>query len=605
MTAQQRITMRATQDIGGAAGCSVFTTPVSDTVRINLIAPPDGVIPIVFVPGMMGTNLRMSRRRQAELEHDSNIAWRPDFLGDTLALRNADAATRQLNFDPNETEVDRYHITTDGDKFDMTGRETEDADRRHRNVPDGLPDIGLLTSDPVPPPSDAWKSRPHREAASAAQRARWRGWSEVHYGSYGQLLQTLEARLNGMLAIDRYEVDPMWQEAAEPVRDSQGEPVGGAVTGAPDGLAPVGKAPHMWGADCFAPPLRADDILRIGDCWYPVHAMGYNWLECCGVSAQRLARRIEDLIAMYQQHGRRCTKVIIVTHSMGGLVTRALLHPHYGNLHDKVLGVVHNVMPTHGAPAAYKRMRCGFEGMWPVKQVLGATGKHVTPILANAPGLVQLLPAGAHALGWLRVEDEHGRELMRWPSAQGNALEEIYLQPPQAWWRLINPKWINPAGLKPLDRRMSSYEAVLKRLGAAYVFHQYIHETFHPETYASYGNDRYQATFGCVVWRISKGEADGSHPGTWRLLDEDGEGRVTVITPKGTTLTLAVRDPEAPGDGTVPATVAKQVWAKHHFVQQGYEHQLSYQNEAVLASTLYAIARIAQTSDLWKDKCPS
>jgi hypothetical protein len=57
--------------------------------------------------------------------------------------------------------------------------------------------------------------------------------------------------------------------------------------------------------------------------------------------------------------------VIIVTHSMGGLLGRALLHPGYGNmLNDKnvkILGIYHNVMPTMGAASAYKRMRFGFQ----------------------------------------------------------------------------------------------------------------------------------------------------------------------------------------------------------------------------------------------------
>lgn len=56
---------------------------------------------------------------------------------------------------------------------------------------------------------------------------------------------------------------------------------------------------------------------------------------------------------------RECNKVIIVTHSMGGLVARSacVLHGAEG----KVLGVIHGVQPSVGSPAAYWRMKAGFE----------------------------------------------------------------------------------------------------------------------------------------------------------------------------------------------------------------------------------------------------
>jgi alpha-beta hydrolase superfamily lysophospholipase len=54
----------------------------------------------------------------------------------------------------------------------------------------------------------------------------------------------------------------------------------------------------------------------------------------------------------YTAQGFQCEKVIVVTHSMGGLVARALIHPKMGSLKDKVLGIVHGVMPAIGAGAA-------------------------------------------------------------------------------------------------------------------------------------------------------------------------------------------------------------------------------------------------------------
>jgi hypothetical protein len=68
--------------IGGFADVAVVTTPVADKRRIRVRVPPGKIIPIVFLPGIMGSNLRLSRARQQQLKRSDNIAWRPDDAGD-------------------------------------------------------------------------------------------------------------------------------------------------------------------------------------------------------------------------------------------------------------------------------------------------------------------------------------------------------------------------------------------------------------------------------------------------------------------------------------------------------------------------------------------
>ena len=136
--------------------------------------------------------------------------------------------------------------------------------------------------------------------------------------------------------------------------------------------------PATWGATNGNPPLTTDELKKISDAWYPVHAMGYNWLQSNGDSGKKVAQRIRELIAKYQSMKFKCEKVIVVTHSMGGLVGRALVHPDYGNAQDVVAGVIHGAMPATGAAAAYKRIRVGFEGSglmgYIFKKVVGDTG---------------------------------------------------------------------------------------------------------------------------------------------------------------------------------------------------------------------------------------
>ena len=100
----------------------------------------------------------------------------------------------------------------------------------------------------------------------------------------------------------------------------------------------LGVAPQTWQAmrEFKLAPLD-ESMLRqaVTGCWFPVHAMGYNWLRSNKKSGKEIAARIEALIKRYVDQGYQCEKVIVVTHSMGGLVARALIHPDMGNLKEK------------------------------------------------------------------------------------------------------------------------------------------------------------------------------------------------------------------------------------------------------------------------------
>ncbi|WP_444633390.1 lipase family alpha/beta hydrolase [Cupriavidus oxalaticus] len=604
-----RIYLKTGEEIGGRAGATIALTPSADKRRVSLPVPPDRVIPIIFLPGIMGSNLRMSRTRQEDTRRADNIGWRPDDLRDTLSRRKDSPAQRQRNFDPDETEVDRYEITEDADRFDMTGAQTVDSDQRHGNVPDGLPNIGLLMSAPLPPAGEEWKARRGNHESTAAQKARWRGWSEVMFDTYGTVIKLLEGHLNDMLVPSSRELSPTWKQGRK--------------------VKVLGVDPACWGGAGDA--LTEDDILRVSDCWYPVYAMGYNWLQSNGMSARKIARRIDEIIGMYKANKRKCEKVIVVTHSMGGLVARALLHPEYGNAKDKILGIYHGVQPALGAGAAYRRVRAGFEAQTSLsgeltRDVLGRTGKEVTAVFANASGPLELLPSASYPRGWLRLQTWDYRQVMALPIvsdeplkayrddlelhrtlgvskpsapvAVGDPVYDIYGRNPQAWWRLLNPEWINPADRK--YERADPYALAKLRIADALDFHKSIKDLYHPTTYASYGHDSDQKAYGSVTWRADTTDlAPHGDPLMWTLESEDAEGRIVVRTRSGQPLTLRVDPPEDAGDQTVPATASAEAVRGTLFRQTGYEHQDSYKNHLVLASTLYSIIRIANTAEWW------
>jgi hypothetical protein len=586
-----------TQGVGGWAEYTVHMTATSDTVRHDVKLPPRKVIPVIFLPGVMGSNLRLSKERQKKLDRPDNRSWRPDdmvgisgagaLVGGGLAgwYKNASPAQRQLMLDPNETEVEYYHYTESKDRFDPEGAETIEADKRHQNVPDSFEPIPPLLGARAP---SGWKpGRVMKKRESPAQVARWRGWSEVLFaGSYGQMLKVAESHLNNMVI--RGEANPMWK--------------------------PYFADPRTFGAVEAGAALTEQDLKKVAACWYPVHAMGYNYLKSNGVSAQVIANRIRGLVKGYQTRGFKCEEVIIVTHSMGGLLARALIHPKYGDLLNdpavKVLGIYHNVMPTMGAAASYKRMRFGFlEGTGIVAEttasILGIDGKHATAILANAPAGLELLPGSVYGKSWLKVVDGSGREMWSLPNDAGSVCESIYVQPANNWWRLVNPKWVNPGRVD--EKYGGGVDAVIDRLKKAAVFIEDIKTTFHPSSsYGSFCSSSERLSFGEIVFKVTNPEVWDARniklPAVenWQLLNDDAKGTLKVQA-GSRVLTLVLQPPTAPGDQTVPAARSAKHIPGRLFVHgetkdKSYEHQNSYADRDVLASLLYSVVQIAKTA---------
>jgi hypothetical protein len=590
-----------TQGVGGWAEYTVYMTETADKARHDITVPPGKVIPVIFLPGVLGSNLRMSKKRQDELKRTDNRAWRPDDLMDLSGnyevarktgfggwFRNASPAQRQLDFDPENTEVEYYNYTVSKDRFDPEGKETREADKRHQNVPDSLgpipPLLGhRLTQSMAQPDPNRPVQHKHQ---LPAQIARWRGWSEVLFaGPYGQMLKTAEMYLNNMFV--KGQVHSMWKS--------------------------VFADPKTFGATSGTAIAEAD-LKKICNCWYPVHAMGYNFLKSNGESAIVIADRIRGLVRGYQQRGFKCDEVIIVTHSMGGILGRALIHPDYGNLLNdktvKVLGMYHSAMPTLGAAAAYRRMRFGFlekEGITAeyFAEIIAKDGQHATAILANAPGPLELLPAAGYGKDWLKVVDGCGRTVRSWPQGEENSLNSIYLQPQNNWWRLINPDWVNPGNVRFQDG--GGLVNVWKRLGSANRFLNAIETTFHPtHCYASYCASDEHKSYGNLVFKIMNPEVFDSRiitlpsPDTWKLLSDDKKGTMTVQAGQRV-LTLKLQAMDAAGDETVPAERSARKINGTLFPHgkekgSGYEHQGSYANPHVLTSMLYSIVKIATTA---------
>ena len=99
----------------------------------------------------------------------------------------------------------------------------------------------------------------------------------------------------------------------------------------------------------FLNPLKKHDwgpLAKIFE--FPVYAVGYNWTDSNENSGKMLLDRINEIIAEAKGVTGLCEKVILITHSMGGLVARAASELWQGR--SKILGIIHGVQPVTGAP---------------------------------------------------------------------------------------------------------------------------------------------------------------------------------------------------------------------------------------------------------------
>jgi pimeloyl-ACP methyl ester carboxylesterase len=560
-----------------------YCTPKADQLPQRMLIPPKRVLPIVFLPGIMGTNLRMSKARQERMEKSNNVAWRPESNFESVKLANASPETRQLQLDPKETEVDTYDPTNN-----PTGDKKETAYQRHDNVKTGSYYLNVGIDTPLLTDDFPTAKNPKTKE----QKARERGWGEIFYDSYRQLLEMCELNLNApFMALAAKGTPTLWWEKQI-----------------------LGVSPKTWQATPTPALAPLDETMlkeAVTGCWFPVHAMGYNWLKSNKDSGKAIAARIDALIKRYTEQGFQCEKVIVVTHSMGGLVARALIHPAMGNLKDKVLGMVHGVMPATGAGAGYKRMRCGFEGgkLDVASKVCGNLGSEVTAVLGNAQGGLELLPSRAYGNEWLQVR--HKNDLLLSLPRNGDPYEEIY-KVRNKWYGLLNDeKWLNPAHLDD-----NGIELTHRLLDGAKAFHNAIAGTFHEQSYAHYGNDFNHRAWHHVIWDISlhvrPSNIDDvtltkdSLQGELDLNDPTGQSIYTPMPPAKprphgvpVPMKAVLRAAAEAGDQTVPFHSADSQYTsgkfKGIFRQTGYEHQASYSNENALRSTLYSIVQIART----------
>jgi pimeloyl-ACP methyl ester carboxylesterase len=539
------------QPDGSWTGRTVLT-PTALKTRGMFTLPSSKVVPVIVVPGIMGSNLRAAKgpgNPPNKVLKRGEQAWRPPNTSaeGVMALymwRSRDAATRQKVLDGDTLEVD------------------------------GGGEISL--------PLEA------RNYGTTEGEVRDRHWGEVHWDSYGNLLYGLEVWLN-----HTFEMDPLdnvrvvcrhWKQVM-------------ACDAARWGVRSIEK-------------ITEKELEKHAGYYYPVYACGYNWLESCEESAKRLRQRIESTIAFWNKGKRECKQVILVTHSMGGLVARACAK----QIPDRILGVIHGVMPALGAPACYRRIACGTESWSPsngaganveagfVADILGSRPELTMPVMATAPGPLQLLPNHLYPRPWLHVclvsrvnNKDVPRDVAHLPT--GNPYD-LY-RDTQSWYRLIDPKLADPAG--KYKGALGVHEKIRKTIKSAEHFHREVLDTYyHPNTYAFYGADAAHMSFGAVRW-VARDPGAGAVFTESNLRGAALTGyRETVgrrVKVEGrTALDFVPARQDVAGDGTVPpqSGAGPRGKVKQLFEIRGLDHQETFNNEAVLLLTQHLVAKLVQ-----------
>lgn len=521
-------------------------SPESFKVRGALPIRPTRVIPVIFVPGTMGSNLKANSKNKT-LKPNQPV-WRP----------------------PNGP--------VEGYKEVGKWQERKPNDRQNILDPDGaeVDDSGKVEQPP------GWLFND--------TRGKERGWGTVHWKSYGAFLSMLETNLNSTFAYSAHKeqrvVEHHWQDVMKAKRESW-------------------DAPDM-------PALTEDDLLKYAKYQYPVYAVGYNWLQSNEQAAKHLQKRIEEIMAWWNSRKHNCKYVIIVTHSMGGLVVRACVKM----IPDKVLGVIHGVMPAIGTPLAYRRIACGTETTSPSNSardnleagyfadIVGRTAAETMPVMGASPGVLELLPNHRYPERWLKL-CEHGpnkavREMVSLPEGDPYAMYRDF----KPWYRLLDPALCDPA--KRYEGKLGGVIGIVtKAINQAEHFHKnIIDEHYHPNTYVFYGEDGNEMSYGTVRWAMHNQSGHLLTPEqikTAALLDTpEGESRMVKVTGHGAGLEqnrfFTLQPQDAKGDGTVSpksgAAPKGKPGVKRVFKTQGYDHQGSYKDKQMALLTKHLIVKM-------------
>ena len=154
---------------------------------------------------------------------------------------------------------------------------------------------------------------------------------------------------------------------------------------------------------------------------YPVYICAYDWRKDINAIA---ATEVKDIYNKIKEE-QETDEMIIITHSMGGLVAREFLRQN-PQAAQKIKAVIHGVQPVQGAVQFYAYFKCGarhFSAWWDIPgiilaNILGATKKDFAALCSDIPGAIELAPvSNGDKQQWLswdaQLEQEYGMQVQK------------------------------------------------------------------------------------------------------------------------------------------------------------------------------------------------
>ena len=428
------------------------TSPSTNKAGTSVEIPKLDTIPIIFIPGIMGSNLRNKKSKDP--------VWR---IGNY-----AGAAKTVYNQSQKSPAQLQRELNAESSEVDPTGD---------------------LYIDP-------------RGKITSKEAKEERLWGTVHWESYGPTLMFFEGALAN---VQLEEKSKKWYQKADGYQlIAQDDKY------LLDWLSLLSSnEKQTWNPQIGFESIDKNDIEKLKRFNFPVYALGYNWLQSNALSADDIVKTMKSIKAKY---GKNFHKFIVVTHSMGGLVGRNLSKKMAGD----IAGIVHGVMPSVGAPAVYRRLVAGsIEGSgvkdYAAGLVLGKNTEHVTAVLANSQGGLELLPSKDYQIikkdktttpYWLslRGTDEKGTiHVVNLPKS--DPYKEIY-KAHNVWWEMTKDELINPLSKKyPRKTARENFEYLI---GGVQDFHESIEKHYHTHTYINFGADSKNMTFGTLHWGLDR-----------------------------------------------------------------------------------------------------
>jgi hypothetical protein len=298
-----------------------------------------------------------------------------------------------------------------------------------------------------------------------------------------------------------------------------------------------------------------------GSLQHPLYVFGYDWRSSNDISGGNLATFIGSVISACQG----AQDVIVITHSMGGLVLRGALSAS-PDVASQIRGVIHGAQPSNGAVVCFRRFFTGctsqldgggraFSKQWAVSlllnKIMGDTPAKYAYNMSGIPGALELLPNHVYQSSitdgsqWLAMDGapDGGLDL-----SGIHALYRTY-----SWPGLIGPAdaaQSSVATTAELDENRMVNE-MTANLGTVERFHRSIETMAHPNTLVAYSDglgtdvrvqfDAYPADAQSWVQPsvVLNGGATSDGPNIVVYKEASGDGTVPSVSGSCPSLTLA------------------------------------------------------------------